>query len=75
MSKLIISLVGNNQQDTPFFLLPHTSEMTSSIWTGIGAVGAFLVGIIVLSEPVSSERIVAAALILTGLILMKLSSV
>src|SRR5699024_7806501 len=25
---LIISLVGNNQQDTPFFCLPHTPELT-----------------------------------------------
>ena len=31
MSKLIISLVGNNQQDTPFFYLPHTPEMTIAL--------------------------------------------
>lgn len=40
------------------------------IWTGIGAVGAFLVGIVVLGEPVSAARVLAAALILTGLVLM-----
>lgn len=44
------------------------------IWTGIGAVGAFIVGIIFLAEPVSTTRIVAALLIVSGLILMKLSS-
>ena len=45
-----------------------------TIWTGIGAVGAFVLGIIFLDEPVSLTRIMAAALIVCGLILMKLSS-
>ena len=45
-----------------------------TIWTGIGAIGAFLVGIVFLAEPLNATRIVAAALILTGLVLMKLSS-
>lgn len=44
------------------------------IWTGIGAVGAFLVGIVVLGEQASPPRIVAAALIVSGLVLMKVSS-
>lgn len=45
-----------------------------SIWTGIGAVGAFLVGIFVLGEQASAMRIGAAVLIVSGLVLMKLSS-
>lgn len=45
-----------------------------TIWTGIGAVGAFLVGILVLHEQVSAMRILAAILIVSGLALMKLSS-
>ncbi|WP_160152552.1 multidrug efflux SMR transporter [Microbulbifer sp. ALW1] len=45
-----------------------------TIWTGIGAIGAFLVGIIVFAEPVNAMRITAAVLIVTGLVLMKLSS-
>lgn len=45
-----------------------------TIWTGIGAVGAFLVGIAVLGEPASAMRIVAALLIVAGLLLMKLSA-
>lgn len=44
------------------------------IWTGIGAVGAFLVGIILLAEPVNAMRITAVILILAGLVLMQLSS-
>lgn len=45
-----------------------------TIWTGIGALGAFLVGIIVLGEPANGLRVLAAALIVAGLILMKVST-
>jgi quaternary ammonium compound-resistance protein SugE len=45
-----------------------------TIWTGIGAVGAFVVGITVLGEPVNTMRVLAAVLIVTGLVMMKLSS-
>ncbi|NLW82149.1 MAG: multidrug efflux SMR transporter [Desulfovibrionales bacterium] len=45
-----------------------------TVWTGIGSVGAFLVGIILLAEPVNAMRILAAGLIVSGLVLMKLSS-
>jgi quaternary ammonium compound-resistance protein SugE len=45
-----------------------------TIWTGIGAVGAFLVGIALLGEPLGLMRIAAAVLIVSGLVLMKLSS-
>ncbi|MBD9535216.1 quaternary ammonium compound-resistance protein SugE [Stenotrophomonas sp. ATCM1_4] len=45
-----------------------------TIWTGIGAVGAFVIGITFLGEQVSAMRIGAAVLIVSGLVLMKLSS-
>lgn len=45
-----------------------------TIWTGIGAVGAFLVGIFVLGEPANLLRMLAATLIISGLILMKIAS-
>jgi quaternary ammonium compound-resistance protein SugE len=45
-----------------------------AVWTGIGAVGAFAVGVVAFGEPLTSGRIVAAMLILAGLGLMKLST-
>ncbi|MGK3119828.1 multidrug efflux SMR transporter [Pseudomonas corrugata] len=45
-----------------------------TIWTGIGAVGAFLVGIVFLGEPASILRVVAAILIVSGLVMMKVAS-
>jgi quaternary ammonium compound-resistance protein SugE len=44
------------------------------VWTGIGAVGTFAVGIVVLGEPLTIGRGVAAVLIVAGLVLMKLST-
>ncbi len=45
-----------------------------TIWTGIGAVGAFIVGVTVLGEALTPMRILAAVLIVSGLVLMKLSA-
>lgn len=44
------------------------------IWTGVGAVGAFIVGVAVLGESTSPLRIVAALLIVSGLVVMKIAS-
>ena len=44
------------------------------VWTGIGALGAFVVGIVLLGEAVTPLRLVAAAMLLGGLVLMKLAS-
>jgi quaternary ammonium compound-resistance protein SugE len=45
-----------------------------AVWTGIGALGAFLAGIIFLGESMHALRLLAAAMIVGGLILMKLST-
>ena len=45
-----------------------------TVWTGIGAVGAFVVGVVVLGEPLTIARGIAALLIVSGLVLMKLST-
>ena len=43
------------------------------VWTGIGAIGAFAVGVVALGEPLSPLRVLAALLIVSGLVLMKLA--
>ena len=45
-----------------------------TIWTRIGAVGAFLVGVFVLGEAANPMRLAAAGLIVSGLIMMKMSA-
>jgi quaternary ammonium compound-resistance protein SugE len=43
------------------------------LWTGIGALGAFVVGIVVLGEPLTASRVVAALLLASGLALMSVA--
>lgn len=45
-----------------------------TIWTGIGAVGAFVLGIVALGESMNAARVLAAALIISGLVLMKVAT-
>lgn len=53
--------------------LPLSTSYT--VWTGIGAVGAFIVGVTVLGEQLTPLRVLAAAMIVGGLALMKVTSV
>ncbi|WP_170340063.1 DMT family transporter [Ruegeria arenilitoris] len=43
------------------------------LWTGIGAVGAFLVGVMFLGEALTPLRVIAATLIVSGMVAMKLA--
>jgi quaternary ammonium compound-resistance protein SugE len=43
------------------------------VWTGIGAVGAFAVGVFFLGEALTPLRAVAAVLILSGIVVMKVA--
>lgn len=43
-----------------------------AVWTGVGATGAALYGMIVLGEPATAARIVCLLLIVTGIVGLKL---
>lgn len=78
-SRLMPSLITISAMAASFWLLAVAMRTIPlgtayTIWTGIGAVGALLVGITFLAEPVNAGRIIAAVLIVSGLVLMKLSS-
>ena len=45
-----------------------------AVWTGIGAVGTFLIGLIVFNDPASMLRILSFLLIITGVIGLKISA-
>lgn len=45
-----------------------------AVWTGIGTLGTFLAGILLLNEPASAMRIASAALIVAGIIGLKLAA-
>lgn len=44
-----------------------------AIWVGVGAVGTVILGIVLFNEPVNTLRIVSVALIIAGLIGLKLA--
>ena len=44
-----------------------------AIWTGIGAVGAFVVGIVAFGDSASTMRLVSIALIVAGMVGLKMA--
>lgn len=45
-----------------------------TIWTGIGAVGAFVLGVMMLGEAATPMRVVSAALILAGIVGLRVAA-
>jgi quaternary ammonium compound-resistance protein SugE len=78
-TKLIPSIVTIVGMIVSFILLALSMRTLPlgtayTVWTGIGAVGAFVMGIALLGEELNFVRICAAVLIVCGMLLMKLSS-
>jgi quaternary ammonium compound-resistance protein SugE len=62
-----------------FILLAHALKTIPAgtayaIWTGIGAAGTAIIGIIILNEPRDALRIFSILLIISGIIGLKISS-
>lgn len=45
-----------------------------AMWTGIGAVGAFALGVLVMGEPLTLLRVAGVTLVVAGLVVLKLAS-
>lgn len=45
-----------------------------AVWVGVGAVGTVILGIVLFNEPANAGRLLSVALILSGIIGLKLSS-
>jgi quaternary ammonium compound-resistance protein SugE len=45
-----------------------------SVWVGVGAIGTVILGIVLLGEPASVARMISVALILAGIVGLKLST-
>lgn len=78
-SRLIPSVVTVVGMILSFWLLSTAMKSLPlgtayTIWTGIGAVGALVLGIVAFGEQVTAGRVTAAVLIVSGLVLMKLAS-
>jgi quaternary ammonium compound-resistance protein SugE len=45
-----------------------------AVWTGIGAVGTFIIGLIFFKDPINLMRMLSASLIIIGVIGLKFSA-
>ena len=45
-----------------------------SVWVGVGSVGTLILGIILFGEPVNAARLISVALIISGIIGLKLAT-
>jgi quaternary ammonium compound-resistance protein SugE len=45
-----------------------------SVWEGVGAVGTVILGIVLLGEPANAGRLISVALIIAGIIGLKLAT-
>ena len=78
-SRLTPSLITVSAMLASFWLLSaamRTIPLGTAypIWTGVGALGAFIVGVIFLGETVNMTKLAAGLFIVLGLILIKLSN-
>ncbi|MBA4492703.1 multidrug efflux SMR transporter [Paracoccus sp. S1E-3] len=66
----VLAMIGS------FWLLARSMQVLPLgtayvVWTGIGSVGAFVLGLALLGESASLARIAAAVMIIGGIVLMK----
>ena len=78
-SKLWPSVFTLTAMAISVFLLAHAMKSLPvgtayAVWTGIGAVGAVVLGIALFHEPVTLARLGCVALIVSGLIGLKLTA-
>ena len=46
----------------------------TSVWVGVGAVGTVILGIVLLGEPANAARLISVALIIAGIVGLKLAT-
>ena len=78
-TKLSWSLLTFAGMAVSFFLLARAMKTLPlgtayAVWTGIGALDSVIVGIILFKEPVTAGRLIFAALLLIGIIGLKITS-
>lgn len=78
-AKLLPSLITLGAMVVSFYFLALATKSLPigtayAIWTGIGALGTVLLGIILFNEPVNILRIVFLCLILVGIFGLKITS-
>lgn len=78
-TRLVPSIVTIAGMLISFWLLAHAMKTLPlgtayAVWVGIGTIGAFIAGIVLFNESLSTMRVVSVGLIVAGLIGLKMST-
>jgi quaternary ammonium compound-resistance protein SugE len=78
-TRLVPSVLTLAAMGGSFFLLAVAMKSlpvgtSYAVWVGVGAVGTAVLGMVLLGEPASTGRLVSLALIIAGIVGLKLSS-
>lgn len=75
ISWIIFSIVSMSVSGLFLWLAQKSIPLGTAyaVWTGIGAVGTFIVGILMFKDPASIFRILSVTLIVIGIVGLKLS--
>lgn len=79
-TKLLPSLITIGGMLISFYLLAQATKTLPlgtayAIWTGIGALGTVILGIVFFNEPVNFLRVLFLFFIMTGIVGLKLTSI
>ena len=78
-TRLVPSIITIAGMAAGFVLLSHALKTLPlgtayAVWTGIGTIGTAVVGIVLFGEPASTSRLACIALIVAGIVGLKLVS-
>jgi quaternary ammonium compound-resistance protein SugE len=73
---IVIAIISMALSGLFLWLAQRTIPMGSAyaVWTGIGAAGTFIVGILLFKDPSNIFRIISVALVIVGVVGLKLSN-
>ena len=76
MGWLALAIVSMGISGALLLIAQRTIPMGTAyaVWTGIGAVGTFFIGIVIFSEPATFARFFFVGLIIAGILGLKLAS-
>ena len=72
---IVIAIISMALSGIFLWLAQRTIPMGTAyaVWTGIGAVGTFIVGILLFKDPSNIFRIISVSLVIVGVVGLKLS--
>ena len=76
ISGIVIAVIFMLGSGVLLWLAQRTIPMGTAygVWTGIGAAGAFIVGVLFYQDPLTFWRVIGALLIVSGVVVLKMAA-